>query len=221
MAIILRNVKNKDLVFDSNKIIGVMGNEYEQFLSLLKGKNIYLLKKEEAFIKENVYDELCYDEKLNNNLQVYLQELGLEEEFINKKISDLSSGEKRLLQYLKMLIHRKTILVIEEPFLNLDYNFKKKIICLLKKLKNNKTIIIGSNNANDIYYLSDKVLFIKENNLYCNDTITAFTDSNVLKEFQIDTPSIVEFVNYAHLKGVNLSYSKDIRDLIKEVYKNV
>ncbi len=122
-----------------------------------------------------------------------------------------------------MLIENKRIMIIINPFINLDYSNKKKIIYLLKKImkESNKTIIIGSNKSDEIYSICDKILLIKDNKWLYQDTIDVFSDKKILDEFNIEETDIIKFVRLAREKKINLNYTSDIRDLIKEVYKNV
>ena len=43
----------------------------------------------------------------------------------------------------------------------------------------------------------------------------------ILKEYNIKKPHIIEFIDLCRGRGIHLNNTNDIRDLIKEVYKNV
>ena len=222
MAIVFHNKKFNKITIDSNKIIGLVGNNYERIFQSIKGKNNYYIGKEFSFITKNVNDELkniISDDEIINTI---LKEFSLDESFLKRDISSLSDSDKKILQYLILFLHNPSILLIDEPFLYLDYEKKKQIINLLKSIIKNtkKTIIIGSNDSNIIYSLCQKVLFINDVD-YCYGNVDLFHDNELLDKYNIDMPMIVEFVHLAHNKGINIPYSKDIRDLIKDVYKNV
>ena len=120
-----------------------------------------------------------------------------------------------------MVLSNKKIIVIDEPFMDLDYDNKKRIVLLFNKLiKEKKTIIIGSMNSNVIYPLCKKVLFINNSDYYYDD-ITSFKNKRLLKKYCVSVPNLVKFVELAKDKKVKLKYSQDIRDLIKDVYRNV
>ena len=114
-------------------------------------------------------------------------------------------------------------MVIDEPFRDLDYFWKKKIIILLKKIikETNKTIFIGSNQSDVIYSICNKILLIKNKKWVYDDINNVFGNNEILNDFGIEEPLIVKFIRLAKEKNVNLEYTNDIRDLIKEVYKNV
>lgn len=222
MGIVLKNNK-LNISLSSNIINGVITDN--NLLSLLDKKNISYISKDYNFYTNNVlYEMNLYYKKddFNNIINILLKEFELDNSFLDKRISDLSSGDKKILKYLLMLLDNKKIIVIDEPFLDLDYSHKKRIISILKKIINhsNKTIIIISNNSDLIYSLCDKVLFINNyDTLYGN--ISLFHNKEILDKYKIEEPLIVKFINYAKEKKVLINYSNDIRDLIKDVYKSV
>lgn len=210
MAIALTNNKY-NLTIDSKTIIGVTGDDYDIFLSSLKGDNVYYLDKQFSISNK----------KVSSIVDIILKVFKLGEDFYNKRIVELSHSEQKLLKYLLMIKSNKNILIIDEPFMDLDYYYKKKIIVLFNKLvKEGKTIIIGSNDSNIIYALCKKVLLINNNNYYYGG-INILENKKILNKYHVAMPQIVKFVEMAKEKNIKLNYSKDIRDLIKDVYRNV
>ena len=217
MAIILKNSR-LNLTIDSNTIIGVMGSSYDKVLSSLEGNDVFYLDKKSYVSKNKVYSlfDLSNDKLIND-----LEKFELDKSFLSKRINELSHSEQKLLKYVLLITSKKKIIVIDEPFMDLDYYYKKKIILLINKLiKENKTVIIGSVNSNIIYKLCKKVLFISEDDYYYSDT-SVFKKTKILEKYHIIMPDLVSFVTLAKNKKIKLGYSNDIRDLIKDVYRNV
>lgn len=74
------------------------------------------------------------------------------------KISKLSNSEKQRLKLLHTYLNQAPIQVLEEPFQNLDEFSKQKAIQLLDVLqKQNKTIILLSNNFEDLIASSTEI----------------------------------------------------------------
>ena len=216
MAIVFKN-KKYNLEVDSNLLIGVMGS-YESFFSSLVGDNVYYINKKYDDSNKRVCSLLNKDLE---NVKKILKELEIGEAIVDKKINELSHSEQKLLKYVLMVLSNKKIVIIDEPFMDLDFAGKKKITLLINSLlRKKKTIIVGSVDSNIIYGLCKKVLFISDNKYYYDD-IMAFTNKKVLKEFHIDMPYLVRFVELAKNKKIRLNYSRDIRDLMKDVYRNV
>ena len=221
-----------DTKFKMNKpqVLGVVGN-YLPFLSdLSDNKNVGYIKKNEYYFTNYVYDELLLSLKkkkkdLNDadkRIKKVLKVFDLDEDFLDREISSLSKGEKRILSYLRVFIYNPKIILIDEPLKNLDYKYEKMVLNYLRELKNkyNKTIIIASNNVNIIYENTDKTLIISDEPLYKN-TKDVFTDDDILKKYKLYVPNLVMFVKKAKKKDKNINYYTDIRELMKDVYRNV
>ena len=120
-----------------------------------------------------------------------------------------------------MVKSNSKIMIINEPYLDLDYKEKKCINNLFNILiKEGKTIIIASHNTNIIYQLCKKVILVNKQDLYY-DSVKILTKHNVLEKYHLNVPDIVKFIDLAKKKNIKIPYSKDIRDLIKDVYRNV
>jgi len=211
-------------------LIGVVGN-YLSFLSdLSNNKNVGYIRKNEYYFTNYVYDELLlslnkYDKDIKDvdkRIKKVLEVFDLDNSFLDKEISKLSKGEKRLLSYLRVFIYNPKIILIDEPFKNLDYKYEKILIYYLRELKNkyNKTIVIASNNVNVIYENTDKTLIISDEVAF-DDTKDIFTNDDILKKYNLYVPNLVMFVKLAAKKDKKIEYHNDIRDLMKDVYRNV
>lgn len=243
-------IRNLSVTLTDNHIIGIVGNHYQELLSLIgndnvNNKNILFNKlnlgKQKSnyvsYIDTNLdfYTSFVYDEILlylnrylgrcksvSKRISKTLEMFNIDEEFLNKKISDLSNGEKRLLKYITGLIYNPNVIVIDEPYMYLDFNYKKIINNVIYSLKNKykKTIIVGSGDPNIIYSLCDlSLLFNRDSHLY-GVTKSIFNEKD-LKKFKIEVPNLVKFTDLVKKKGVQIGYFQDIRDLIKDVYRNV
>lgn len=213
MAIVLSSNKYH-IELDSKTIIGVMG-EYEKIFKALSSNNVYYIEK--LFSVSNKKVSSLFD---NVDIDL-LKECNLGEEVLNKRINELSHSEQKLLKYVLMLLSNKNIIIIDEPYLDLDYDNKKRINLLIKRLvKENKTIIVGSNDSNIIYSLCKKILLINDSEYYYGGVDT-FKNIEILKKYHIDMPDLVYFTDLARKKNIKIGYFKDVRDLIKDVYRNV
>lgn len=160
------------------------------------------------------------DERIKKSLDM----CGLDISYLNRRISDLSSGEKKLLQFSIALIGNPKVLILDEPFATLDPSNRKNILSLIKLLRDryHKTIIISSNDTNMLYEVTDNIIILANDTAIVNGPskeILAIPE--LLNKYNIDMPDIIRFSYLAHKKGVKLHYHSDIRDLIKDVYKHV
>ena len=124
------------------------------------------------FFTNNVKEEilflisrLSYNPKnINKKMKQAIEMVGLDEEVLNKNINILTTGEKKLLQIAVSLIYNPDVIIFDEPFAELDRINTKKIIKLIKQLKEkyHKTIIIASNDVNVLYELTDEIIILKK-----------------------------------------------------------
>ena len=186
----------------------------------------------DQFFTNNVKEEIMFlisrldykpkdiKKKMNQSLEI----VGLSTKIINKKISSLTNGEKKLLQIAISLIYNPDIIIFDESFTTLDRTNKKKIIRLIRTLKDkyNKTIIVSSNDSNLLYEITDDIIILGDKTiLYNGKTIDTYKKKEVINDEKVDIPDLVRFTYLAKQKKVKLSYHTDILDLIKDVYKHV
>ena len=117
------------------------------------------------------------------------------------------------------------VIVLQEPFKCLDKKNERKITVLLRKMKEqyDKTIIILSNDSNTLYKYTTHLIIEKSHKVLLEgNTEECFKNIDLLEKEQIPVPDIVEFTYLANTeKNAKIDYHKDIRDIIKDIYKHV
>jgi energy-coupling factor transporter ATP-binding protein EcfA2 len=202
-------------------------------------KNINKLRMNVGYIKENpneflfnkrVIDELnfgikYFKYKLNKQsirIQEALTLVGLTEDYLYKEVNSLSLNEKKRLSIASSLIFNPSIIVLEEPIMFLTYKDKEKLIKLIHilKTKYKKTIIIITKDTNLPYEVSDEVLLFSAGELVESGGKELLTQDKLISKIKCDIPEIVKFINVSNKMNANLTYTSNILDLIKEVYRN-
>ena len=202
-------------------------------------KNINKLRMNVGYIKENpneflfnkrVIDELnfgikYFKYKLNKQsirIQEALTLVGLTEDYLYKEVNSLSLNEKKRLSIASSLIFNPSIIVLEEPIMFLTYKDKEKLIKLIHilKTKYKKTIIIITKDTNLTYEVSDEVLLFSDGELVESGGKELLTQDKLISKIKCDIPEIVKFINVSNKMNANLTYTSNILDLIKEVYRN-
>lgn len=161
------------------------------------------------------------DKKIIDSLRI----VGLNNKYLTRNISSLSSSEKKLLQLATALLINPKILLLDEPFLNLDNRNEKKLARLLDQL-NDKfgiNIVIASNDSEILYKYTKRIILLKDNKVLLEgDTKEIYQDVDFLISNEFEIPDIAMFVYIAKkIKNVKIDYHRDIRDLIKDIYKHV
>lgn len=246
--------QNINITIDSNTIIGITGDNYEEFLNIFNFINKFtnvIVDKVKLNSKNVLYynNRIVYIKSIENNMSIkeymlyLMSNYNLEIKDVNKKIvdslkivglknididmsiKDLSTSEKTLLLLAASLIFNPEVIILNNPYFGLDNKMIKRTNILFNKLVDqyNKTIIIGSNDSNELYKYTKEMIFIKNDNVIRYDkTINVYKDIDFLNNNNYDIPLSVAFTSKVNnKKKVNLNYLQDIRDIIKDIYKHV
>lgn len=124
----------------------------------------YLAQEPSVFRSLSVEDNiLCFLETLSltqterqTRLEELLNELNLSH-LANKKASLLSGGERRRLEITRALVTNPTLLLLDEPFANVDPITVNEVKTLIRILKSkNISILITDHNAREIFSIVDR-----------------------------------------------------------------
>ena len=188
--------------------VGESGSGKTTFLKCLAGLekinsgkitlNTRVLNDENTFIKPNLrkigfifqdyplFPHLSVLENLKINLDVkyeanvdYYTELTGLSNFLNRYPHELSGGEQQRVCIARALIREPDLLLMDEPFSNLDSSIKSKIQNEVYKIlkKTNTTTILVTHDIKDTFDISDKILVFKAGivqqfdqpeQMYCN-----------------------------------------------------
>ena len=238
-----------NFTIETAKINGITGKDTEELVRIINLKNTYrgkIIIDQEELTKDNinkyknkisiineeideniklqtVYD-LLYYEIIRRKLKLKNPDKKIKD-ILKRNIYTLSSSEKKLIQIAMGLLSNPSLIIIIEPFKFLDKINEKKIIMLLNKMKDiyNKTIIFVSNNSNILHkYTTHLIIFKNDKILAEGETDELYKRVDFLTRNKITIPEIVEFTYIAKKKkNINIDYHKDIRDIIKDIYKHV
>lgn len=145
------------------------------------------------------------------------------EKHLGKKFKTYSLGMKERLGIAASLINKPKILILDEPTNGLDPVGIKKIMNLLKGMKNT-TILISSHMLSEIEKLCDKIIFINDGKIISIKTIKKTSDKkNVL--FEVNDYSKAKILLNDYCVNDNLEVyetNETISMLIKElVFNNI
>ena len=134
------------------------------------------LEEEIIFALEN----LCLDPQIINERLEYALSITKTKELANKHVHTLSGGERQRAAFAVALAMGSEILILDEPFANVDKKTRNSLLTLLKDLNNKGVTIIVCDHeyqlyldyADTFYYLSNGSLELIENPSIKTTTIT-------------------------------------------------
>lgn len=227
------NLNNTNIKIPTKSITGIIIDNNE--FSIISDKKVCIVRN---YIHNQYYNKKNSDlmqlEIKNKRLVLKDEEkkiidslkiVGLKSSTLNKNFSELSSSEKKLFMLALALLDNAEILIIKDPFLGLDLKNEKKLSILFRKMKDeyNKTIIFITNDSEVIYKYAGHMILIKENNIVLEGTpLDIYQKISFLNRNKIKVPDIVKVTYLAKKnKGIKIDYHKDVRDIIKDIYKHV
>lgn len=244
-------LKNVDLIMNSKNINGIYnynaflkvlinsklieeGNIFidGKFQKNYNIKNIAIIDKEKEFYTSKVIDEILFYAKIKSyksrnikkEIIELLKEFKLEESILKRIPHTLSTTEKYFIKIISSLIYKPQIVIFKDVMNEIDLNNKKIIKQFINNLKEEGVLVIlTSMNSNILYELTDEVfIFDKGKLLISGNTNEVYTDIEKLINNKVDVPYFSMLTYKANKeKGANLFYRKDVRDVIKDVYKSV
>ena len=116
-------------------------------------------------------------------------------EVLNRKAKYLSGGYKRRLSIAIALISKPKILFLDEPTLGLDVFARRELWNIIKKLRNNITIILTSHYLEEIENLCDKVAILSKGKLLKTGTVEQLKQATNSNSFEDAFIKIVEASN--------------------------
>lgn len=226
-----------DINIKEKTITGIITDTKEEIIEEIKRKSIQKIGiVKEDYLSSNflikVYEWMYYEirrkrlilknpkKKIEDSLRI----VGLDNTYLNRNINSLSSSEKVLIILAISLLSNPDIIILDDLFKYLDKVNEKNLIMLLEKIRDlyNKTIIL-INDDSEIMYKYTSNLIIKKNNLFIEDeTNKLFQRVDFLHKNNIKVPEIIELTHLIKKKKkVKLEYHKDVRDILKDIYKHV
>jgi len=91
----------------------------------------------------------------------------------NKRIDQYSTGDQMKISFASAIIHNPSVLVFDEPFVNIDFKTMQCILNLLTSFKKEKTLFITSHNLDLITVLCDRFLIMESGQIIDNITKSA------------------------------------------------
>lgn len=184
-----------------------------EIISLIKAPTSGTIKyfNEEVSTKDEIYNVISFmpsSEGLSEHLTVFenlrlmartrdyndkeamdkIKELGIKYDIDSRfddKVKTLSKSLKKLVSFLMCLITDARVLVLDEPFKDIDVKMRKNLIKYIKELKGSKTIIITTELPDIALELNEELYILKNkriekiNNIELNELENYLLDAEV------------------------------------------
>jgi len=122
---------------------------------------------------------------------------------LNKKIDDLSYGNKKKVGIIQGLLHQPKLIILDEPTGGLDPLMQQRFFDLLREEnKKGATILFSSHILGEVQKLCDRVAIIKDGKIIKTEKISNLIE-NTHKRFTLETTTRVDKSRFTGLKGIS------------------
>ena len=147
-------IDGKDIVKESKAIKENIGYVPSEIKYYGKATVKEIIKYAQSFKKDSYTDE---------EVDALVKDLDID---VNKKMEELSLGNKKKVSVLQALINRPSMIILDEPTSGLDPLMQKKLFKILRDMKAaGATVFFSSHNLTEVESICDRVLIIKEGKL--------------------------------------------------------
>ncbi|WP_223595306.1 ABC transporter ATP-binding protein [Neobacillus bataviensis] len=192
------------LIYPTSGTASIFGKDCIQFAPEIKREIGYL--PSEVFYYDNMkvkdllkYSASFYKKDCSKRIKELAEIMDLD---LNKKIDDLSLGNKKKVGIVQGLLHEPKLIILDEPTSGLDPLMQQKFFELLEEEnKKGATILFSSHILSEVQRLCNRVAIIKEGKIVTVEKISTLKENNY-KKFKIETKSPIN-QNYFQMSGVN------------------
>jgi ABC-2 type transport system ATP-binding protein len=192
------------LIYPTSGSATIFGKDSVQFAPEIKKEIGYL--PSEVFYYENMkvkellnYSASFYKKDCSKRIKELAEIMDLD---LNKKIDDLSLGNKKKVGIVQGLLHSPKLIILDEPTSGLDPLMQQKFFELLEEEnKKGATILFSSHILTEVQRLCNRVAIIKDGEIVTVEKISTLKE-NTYKKFKVETKEVLD-PNYFNLLGVN------------------
>ena len=164
-------------------IVGI--HDYEAGEIIFNGENIkkdpLKSKSQMAYVPDNpeLYEQMKAIDFINficdmyeisqdireKNIKKYAKIFEIESK-LNDTIESFSHGMKQKVALISALAHDPKVLIMDEPFINLDYALKYKVMDIIKSIqkKRKNTVIMVTHDIAEAVYMADNIVMLDNPN---------------------------------------------------------
>jgi len=191
------------LIYPTSGSATIFGKDCVQFAPEIKKEIGYLPSEVFYYDKMKVmellkYSASFYKKDCTKRIKELAEIMDLD---LNKKIDDLSFGNKKKVGIVQGLLHEPKLIILDEPTSGLDPLMQQKFFDLLmEENKKGSTILLSSHILSEVERLCHRVAIIKEGKLIKLEKISTLKE-NKHKKFKIETKSDLD-KDYFNIAGV-------------------
>ena len=242
-------IRHLSYEFNSNYVNAIMGKRVDELIALLIGRdktysgNITVngLLLEDTDVSYIKVDDYLYTSRVKDDFRLMNEYLKIERSIISGRVdkyldlfgfsfafysrinNTLSRTERFIINIIKGLVTDARVIIFDEVFSELDYKYSKILKSVMNNLRISGKVIIVKDDINVLQSIANEIIVIGEDGMIISGHINDICiDVDLLTGINIKVPYLSNITYKARVeKGIKLGYHKDVRDIIKDIYKHV
>lgn len=210
-------LNDKKIDYDVTDDIGFLTEERSLLLKLTVKELMIYYGTLKSMKKEDIISEL----------RKWLKRFKIEE-YENKKIKELSKGNKQKIQFISSIIHKPKLLILDEPFSGLDPINVDMFIEVIRELKEKGTIIIfSSHQMNHVELFCEKLLILDHGKTIIQGSLkdikNSYDERKILIKADVTKSELskLEGVSNVTIKGDEIELNIENKKYAKDVFEYV
>ncbi len=195
-----------------------MGIKLRNAIYFTNDLNIYKLIDKGLF---NIKSYLICGDAYTRESKIYKSYVNYFKDLEKPYNHKLSLSEDLIYRILTSLSMESEAYIVPDFLSKLDLNKEEALMKVLRNISTKKPVIVVNYDPDTYLKYADYVLLFENRRLkYYGKTLDIFKRDDYYLD-DLNRPSNVEITRLAKDKNINLKYTKEYQDLIKDIYKHV
>lgn len=195
----------------------------------------FLTEERSLLLKLTVKELMIYygrlksmkEEDILKELDIWLKKFDIEK-YKNKKIKELSKGNKQKIQFISAVINNPKLLILDEPFSGLDPINVDMFIDAINEIKKRGTMIIfSSHQMNHVELFCEKLIIMDKGKAilsgYLKDIKKSYSERKILLKADTTLEEISKIDNITNIikKGDEFELKIEDEKYVDDIFKKV
>ena len=225
----LDKVQNGSIEFEDQRIVGYNAKTWDK----IRNKEVgYIFQNYNLLTNLTVYDNISltlnminiYDkEEIDKRVDYILDAMGMIN-YRKRRASQLSGGQQQRVAIARALAKNPKVIIADEPTGNLDSKNTQEIMSIIKKISQNKLVVLVTHEENIANFYADRVIKLQDGKVVSDEENSTSGSLDYRHETDIYLGDLrnVDQVNTSKNNNLDIYSDEDIEDTldVKLIVKN-
>lgn len=225
----LDKVQGGSIEFEEQRIVGYNAKTWDKIRNKQVG---YIFQNYNLLTNLTVYDNISltlnminiYDkEEIDKRVDYILDSMGMIN-YRKRRASQLSGGQQQRVAIARALAKNPKVIIADEPTGNLDSKNTQEIMNIIKKISENKLVVLVTHEENIANFYADRIIKLQDGKIISDEENSSNGSLDYRHETDIYLGDLrhVDTVNTANSNNIDIFSDEDLVDAldVKLIVKN-